>query len=369
MARPLVRPGPSRRGRPRPRCPSRPSNDPRPFSISSPAAFAAHLHLEWHDKGRIAPDDLYLFASRIRTPLHPPLRDISLVEISIPEPGEVATAELAHQVHKVLARDQAVGVLGIVGETINRIEKDLVSHQPAQSVEHPRALVIDVAVVGIRRGQICAGHQRPLVGDPRAQFVHVIEIAVQPERVVDVHRLGIGRKPFVDPEVSPVSGGDLVAPPLVGHFMQQQVVEPIAVVGEESAVGDQRLVLHSVVRSVGNGELVVEERELAETTTQNFQDPRHLLPRRLRVRLVLANRPEDQRFVERAVDSGVGDLDGNVGGDIDRHQVIVDGIVNPPFRRRRSVAVVRQTEESAIGQRHQFGRRGEGDVHPLVGLV
>ncbi len=73
------------------------------------------------------------------------------------------------------------------------------------------------------------------------------------------------------------------------HLVQQQLIEAVIVVGEKSSVRHQGLMLHAVVGGMGDRELVIKERVLAEALAEDLEDPRHLFPHHTRVRFVLGH--------------------------------------------------------------------------------
>ncbi len=184
-----------------------------------------------------------------------------------------------------------------------------------------------------------------------------------------VQRLGVGGETLVDPEVGPVGHGHFVAPPLVRHLVEQQLVEAERVVVEGRSVGDQRLMLHAVVGSVRDRELVPEEGVLPEATAEHLEDARHLPPHLSGIRLRLRRRPEGQFLVQRAVDAEVGLDHRQVRRDVDRYQVVVDRVADPPLGGDGAVLVVELRHQPPVRQPHQPVRHREGDVHALVGLV
>ena len=198
-------------------------------------------------------------------------------------------------------------------------------------------------------------------------------IALAPH-VLDEEGLAVVGPAFVDPHVRAVARGDAVAEPLMRALVHDDEVEPCADAGlgaakvavlEVVAVGDRGLVLDAGVQGFDELVAVAVEGILAEVVLVGLQHVLHL--DELVLRLVEVFGEDEVVERERAVLVGVGVVEVDVGADVQRDIVVVDGIADVPVPARVAVAEIGLLLKAAVGYLDEIAGRLDADVHG-VGL-
>ena len=264
-----------------------------------------------------------------------------------------------------------------VGEPADEGEEGLVPHQPAQVVQEPRALEVDVAAgrVGALAGEVHvlggaggARGDRPRVADSLPVHLQLLAVGLRAEARLQVEGLHVGPEALVDPEVGPVVAGHQVGPPLVAQLV---VVEPVVVevrvAAELVAVGDDALVLHAQVRRLDHAVLVDAEGIGPAHRLHVREVIEDLLEQGGRAVGALGEVPEGHRV---GVPGNALHLarDALVGRDVERDGVVRDRRAGVPVEGASALVPLRDAGEPAVGGAHEA--RGHRDLEVEgVGLV
>ena len=187
----------------------------------------------------------------------------------------------------------------------------------------------------------------------------------------DPKGFGIGREPFVQPEFTPVAGGDGVSPPFVCHFMHRHEIEVLLVpaqriglarpkrVRENRAHGNRCGVFHSRIGRLHQREFLVPKSKRSEPVlvlAELVGDSRKEFLTRFCC--VLAEYVVEERvraiFPERLFKNGV-------RTDVQSHQVREPWVVQNPFARFPAVFRRDLANKAAVGYAEKRVRKREAD--------
>ena len=201
------------------------------------------------------------------------------VDPSLEEAIEAAARYLLHRPFEVVGARLLEAP--VVVEPAQAAEERLVADQPAQHVQHQRALVVDQrpidAQVALDVAEPVAEMHRPLVGfreRPAPELPqHVQEHAVAP-RLLRPERREVLREALAEPLLVVVLPADGLSPPLVRQLVGDEEVGEVVERRRVAAPGDVRVGLR-----------IVQQREVAGAVTARrfglHQPDRHRRERRL----------------------------------------------------------------------------------------
>jgi hypothetical protein len=200
-----------------------------------------------------------------------------------------------------------------------------------------------------------------LVLDRIARGAHrrvIGELAAAPAAV---ERLHVSSKAFVEPEIVPVRGRQLVGEP----FVRELVVEQPVITGRRLlifvAIGVDRLVLHSEVRRLDDPHLLIAERIRPDQGLEEIQCRREFLGKSRRLLLVPLEMPPLDRD-DVAILAAIAALHELVRPYVQCDPVSVR-VLDAPMIGASAVRLRRDALEHPVGRCGQPRRNGDSDVH------
>ncbi len=291
-------------------------------------------------------------------------------EIFVEDLAEITTG-MAGDVRLDLASHHRLVVEGALQSPEDTAPLLIVVHDLPDGVQHQPALAVHVArPLGVHAVR---GNDRRVVACPIQQRVRrrrVVAVVLAP----GIEPFGVVREALVHPHVRLVLGGDAVAEPLVGAFVDDDEIEleaqrgaPAAVaITEAIAVGHRRLVLHAGVGDFDQLVAIPVPRVGTEPVLETLQHGFRLRPLAVCGVKVIGQRPEVEGELALFAGQRVAVMRVRPGGDGDG--VVVDGAAVEPFERGGVVGIVGHAPQSAVG--HVAHRVGNGERNPLaVGFV
>ena len=337
-------------------------------------------------RGHAVGRGLHLLGGDRDDPLLPAELDLDLgvprlVDPLLEEPAQATAAHVLERALQIARLDDAARVLREVGA--DAAPEDGVAELRAERVQDEAALLVEVTVEEIERRVVVLTDDGAAVAAVRLGHVGV-EIALEAERVLVAAQLLLapdvleeGREALVQPALVPGAARDVVAEPLVGELVGDEVVgrdvEGGALVDQDVLVHRGRgRVLHPTEDEVGHDDLRVSAPRVrhAGDLAEVRDHPGRLSERASPVGLATSGDEVRERDVARADPGDVVELR-ELAGD-EGHEVARVRLVHPVVKRRGlpfAAGVV--LDENAVRERVPRPRHAGDDLrrHLRVGAV